>query len=303
MDQKHIEKQALVVGIVVNIIMVIAGFIVFFMTGLKAMFLDAAFTVISVVSGGVAALLSAKTVRTTKRFPNGMYALEPIYAICKAIFTLALLAFSFLDVLQEAIDYFFFHTGEPNEFGPVVFYQIGSVTLCLLLVWYYRRRNRSIGNVSTMLKAEANGTWVDGMISLGIGVIAVIVWMLPANSPLDFLRYTGDFFITTIIVAVTIKEPCVVLRDAFVELIGGVHDDEETEAFVAATVERHLPANTTFYKVHVFKTGMNFDVQVFLHGKSDDSSVSVADLVASREAMEKALHERLHLVNVDFVFE
>lgn len=301
MDQKKIERKALVIGIVVNIVMVIAGFIVFFMTGLKAMFLDAAFTVISVVSCGVAALLSAKTVRTTERFPNGMFALEPIYAICKAIFTLSLLAFSFLDVLQIAIDYFFFHTGEPAEFGPVVFYQIGSVTVCLLLVWYYRRMNRRIGNVSTMLRAEANGTFIDGMISLGIGIVAVVVWLLPANSPLDFLRYTGDFFITTAIVILTVKEPVIVLKDAFVELVGGVHSDEELEGFVEETVGRYLPGGLKYVKSQIFKTGMNFDVQVFLAGAGE--TISVDALVKSREEMEKALKGKMHLVNVDFVFE
>ena len=39
MKQKKIEQQALMVGIVVNIVMVVAGFFVFFLTGLKAMFL------------------------------------------------------------------------------------------------------------------------------------------------------------------------------------------------------------------------------------------------------------------------
>ena len=51
---------------------------------------------ISVISGGVAAYLSKKTVRVSDRFPNGMFALEPIYAICKSIFTICLLLFSFL---------------------------------------------------------------------------------------------------------------------------------------------------------------------------------------------------------------
>jgi len=82
--QKTIERKALIVGIVINILQVLAGMAVFFMTGLKAMFLDFSFTAISVLSGLVAAYLSSRTVRTTERFPNGMFALEPIYAIAAA---------------------------------------------------------------------------------------------------------------------------------------------------------------------------------------------------------------------------
>lgn len=92
--QKTIERKALIVGIVINILQVLAGMAVFFMTGLKAMFLDFSFTAISVLSGLVAAYLSSRTVRTTERFPNGMFVLEPIYAICKAMLTMSLLLFS-----------------------------------------------------------------------------------------------------------------------------------------------------------------------------------------------------------------
>ena len=78
--QKLLERKALIVGIVINVLQVLAGMAVFFMTGLKAMFLDFSFTAISVLSGMVAVYLSSRTVRTTERFPNGMLALEPIYA-------------------------------------------------------------------------------------------------------------------------------------------------------------------------------------------------------------------------------
>ena len=104
--QKTIERKALIVGIVINILQVLAGMAVFFMTGLKAMFLDFSFTAISVLSGLVAAYLSSRTVRTTERFPNGMFALEPIYAICKAMLTMSLLLFSLVDVTRVAYDYF-----------------------------------------------------------------------------------------------------------------------------------------------------------------------------------------------------
>ena len=68
--QKTIERKALIVGIVINILQVLAGMAVFFMTGLKAMFLDFSFTAISVLSGMVAVYLSSRTVRTTERFPQ-----------------------------------------------------------------------------------------------------------------------------------------------------------------------------------------------------------------------------------------
>lgn len=301
MQHKQIERKALGVGIIINILMVVAGAIVFFMTGLKAMFLDTTFTVISVVSGLVATYLSSRTVRTTERFPNGMFALEPIYAICKAIFTLSLLVFSFLDVAQVAWDYFVLGVGERASFGPVVIYQILTVATCFGLLMYYRRQNARIGDSSMMLRAEAQSTLVDGMISFGIGLAAVVLVLLPAGGPLDFLHYTGDFFITTVIVILAVKEPVEVLRDAFVELVGGVHDDDETNTFVEQAVQRHLPANTEYEKTMIFKTGMNYTVDVYLAGTGE--SIDVADLVECKRSLERELKHRLHIVDVDLVFD
>ena len=301
MQHKQIERKALGVGIIINILMVVAGAIVFFMTGLKAMFLDTTFTVISVVSGLVATYLSSRTVRTTERFPNGMFALEPIYAICKAIFTLSLLVFSFLDVAQVAWDYFVLGVGERASFGPVVIYQILTVATCFGLLMYYRRQNARIGDSSMMLRAEAQSTLVDGMISFGIGLAAVVLVLLPAGGPLDFLHYTGDFFITTVIVILAVKEPVEVLRDAFVELVGGVHDDEETNTFVEQAAQRHLPANTEYEKTMIFKTGMNYTVDVYLAGTGE--SIDVADLVECKRSLERELKHRLHIVDVDLVFD
>lgn len=301
MQHKQIERKALGVGIIINILMVVAGAIVFFMTGLKAMFLDTTFTVISVVSGVVATYLSSRTVRTTERFPNGMFALEPIYAICKAIFTLSLLVFSFLDVAQVAWDYFVLGVGERASFGPVVIYQILTVATCFGLLMYYRRQNARIGDSSMMLRAEAQSTLVDGMISFGIGLAAVVLVLLPAGGPLDFLHYTGDFFITTVIVILAVKEPVEVLRDAFVELVGGVHEDEDTNAFVEQAAQRHLPANTEYEKTMIFKTGMNYTVDVYLAGTGE--SIDVADLVECKRSLERELKHRLHIVDVDLVFD
>jgi len=301
MQHKRIEYKALIVGIVVNVLMVIAGMVVFFISGLKAMFLDAAFTAISVLSGLVAATLSSRTVRTTERFPNGLFALEPIYAIGKAMVTMSLLIFTLIDVTQVAYDYFVFGYGFPISMGPVVIYEIATVASCAVLYVYYTRQNELINYSSTMLTAESKSTFIDGMMSLGIGVVAIVLVLLPQGTPLDFLHYTGDFFITLAIVVFTIREPIAVLRDAFVELVGGVHDNNDTNAFVEDRVQSYLPEGTELDKVLVFKMGMSYSVEVYLTGVGP--TIYVNDMVYCKKALEEDLASKLHLVDVDFVFD
>lgn len=152
-----------------------------------------------------------------------------------------------------------------------------------------------------MLTAECKSTLVDGSMSFGIGVVAIFLMLLPAGGPLDFLHYTGDFFIIVALVALTIKEPLSVLKEAFVELVGGVHDDDETNAYVEAAAQRHLPANTDYEQTLIFKTGMNYTVDVYLSGIGE--TIDVADLIECKRSLEKELTKRLHIVDVDFVFD
>lgn len=300
-QHKRVERSALIVGIGANAVMGLAGVAVFLATGIEAIFLDAAITLIALVSGVVAIWISKRSVRTTERFPNGLFALEPVYAIGKAILTIALLAFSLISVSQSALDYVRYGIGEKMTLGPVVYYEIAMVAIGLGLFAYYRRENARIGGSSTLLVAESKATFVDAVISGGIGAVAVLLLFVPDGSPLAFLHYTGDFFITFAIVALTIKEPIGVLRDALVELVGGVHNDDQINAMVEAEAQRHLPEGTDYEQTLIFKTGMNYTVDVYLSGT--DTTIDVADLVECKRKLERELTKRLHIVDVDFVFD
>ena len=300
-QHKRVERSALIVGIGANAVMGLAGVAVFLATGIEAIFLDAAITLIALVSGVVAIWISKRSVRTTERFPNGLFALEPVYAIGKAILTIALLAFSLISVSQSALDYVRYGIGEKMTLGPVVYYEIAMVAIGLGLFAYYRRENARIGGSSTLLVAESKATLVDAVISGGIGAVAVLLLFVPDGSPLAFLHYTGDFFITTLLVAVSAKEPIGVLRDSFVELVGGAVTDGPTTAHAADLAAAHLPNGTALDAVQVYKTGMSYNVEVYLACR--DEFISAAELVGRKRSLERALAERFHIVDVDFVFD
>ena len=68
-----------------------------------------------------------------------------------------------------------------------------------------------------------------------------------------------------------------------------------------SAAQRHLPQNTDYEQVLVFKTGMNYTVDVYLSGIGQ--SIDVEDLVECKRDLEKELTKRLHIVDVDFVFD
>ncbi len=300
MDQKKIEQSALTVGIVVNLLMGGAGLWVYLSTGIKALFLDATFTLIAVLSGISAVWISRESKTTSNTFPNGLFILEPLYAILKSLLTLGLSFYTAAVTAQKAIAYFRFGTGEKMALGPVIPYEITMVILCIGLSVYYRFQNKRIGHISTMLVSETQSTLIDGLISGGIGIGALLISLIDESNPLYFLHYTGDFFITSFLMLISLKEPLKVLKESFIELANGVVTNEKIKNSVEQIIRKHLPADIGLKKYVIHKTGMSFRIAVSLEIRTD--TVSMTELIEKINCIEKELSRHYEFVTVNFLF-
>ena len=215
MAQKKIEGRALAVSAFADFIMAASGFFVFYITGIQALCLDGFFSLIAAVSCIAAMVISKVSGKRTKHYPGGMYFLEPLYAIFKSLLTLYLLIASVQSTAATAYVYFTRGIGTPMNTAPVVPYAIAMVALCFSLGFFNHHQNKIINYASTILTAESKSNFVDGILSLGVGIAVIPLHFIPINSNLGFLHYTGDFFITVILVLCSIKEPVEVLLSSF----------------------------------------------------------------------------------------
>jgi predicted Co/Zn/Cd cation transporter (cation efflux family) len=94
MPQKEIERKSLIVSSIVNSVIASAGIWAFFATHIQALFLDSFFSVIGLISSSLAVVISRASKKKTTFYPDGIYFLEPLYAILKSLLTLAMLIFS-----------------------------------------------------------------------------------------------------------------------------------------------------------------------------------------------------------------
>lgn len=254
MTQKQIENRALVVTVFVNAIIAVAGVGMYFITGLKIMFLDGFFSLIAWVSVLTAMLISKLSRKKTKYYPQGLFFLEPLYAVFKSLLLIGMMVYAVVSSSRVAFDYFIHHQGQVMETAPVPAYAAAMTVLCLGLSFFNRRQYKKTNCTSTMLRAEAQTNLIDGLQSAGIGVAVLILRLIPLESPWGFLHYTGDFFIASILVATSIKDPVVILFDSFRELTGGITMDKQIcDAVVLATGLQP----TDFM---VYKTGMRLKV-------------------------------------------
>ncbi len=300
MSRKKIEYRALIVGIAANILMGAAGFCVYLITRIEALFLDSVFTLVAVLSGVVAAAISKQSKYKSETFPYGLFILEPMYVIFKSLLMLFLMTFTTISVSKKALTYFMSGAGEKMLLGPVIPYEIVMVTLCSALFFFYRSQNKRIGNVSILLGVEAKTTLVDGIMSGGIGIAALAISFIGENSPHLFLMYTGDFFITFILVLFSIKEPIMILKEAFIELANGVITKGNVKSQIEAVIQENLPENTVLRKCLIHKIGMSLRVTVHLDNKTD--TISKNELLEKIASIKKELSCIYDNINISFVF-
>lgn len=264
--QKKVEQQSMVVSAIVNLIMAFSGFYVFAITNIQALFLDGAFSLIGFVSAIAATIISKVSKKTTKSYPKGLYFLEPLYAIFKSSLTLYLLVISVVSTAQSAYVYFSTGVGEPLKYGPILPYSIAMTVLCFGLSFFNRSQNKRIHNTSTIITAESKSNMVDGILSLGLG-ISLILFSYIAGEPggessLDFLNYTGDFFVTTVLVLLSLKAPIQVFIQGFKELSGAKCSDKDIMNQIVKSFKRNMGENFPDLSYQIFKTGMRIRVQI-----------------------------------------
>lgn len=144
---------------------------------------------------------------------------------------------------------------------------------------------------STILSAESKTCYVDGLQSLGIGIAALAIYFIDIDGKLGFLHYTGDFFITIILVFCSIKEPLCVLKTGFLELTGGTTDDQELESTVKQAIVKHCGSTFLIQQVRVIKTGVY--ITVYLYTKTNGA-------VAIRESLQKELNAKYDHIRLVF---
>ncbi len=288
MKQKQIENRALIITIVMNSVIAAAGIWMYVLTGLQIMFLDGFFSLIALISSVAAVVISRISINRTERYPGGLYFLEPLYALFKASLMIALMISAVYESFLVAYEYFAYGRGEIMDTDALPAYTLFVTALCLGLGFYNRAEYKRTNKTSTILRAESQTNFIDGLQSAGIGVAIVLLRFIPKESALDFLHYTGDFFIALILVIGALKEPIFLFFDAFRELTGGVVCDAR---IIGAVADATGLEESRFV---VYKMGMRIRVRVCLSSAYELEGID-------KDKMRNSLSEVYENSEIEFV--
>lgn len=300
MNQKQIERKSLMVTSIMNFIITGLGLWVFTLTNIQALFLDFFFSLIALISTILAVVISKVSKKRTISYPDGIYYLEPLYALLKSLLTLSLLVVSVVGTSISAYEYFAYGKGSPMNIGPILPFTIAMVILCFGLGFFNQTQNKKINNISTILRAETKINFIDGFQSLGIGIAIIFLSMTDINASFGFLHYTGDFFITLVLVLISLKEPIKVLISSFKELSGGTTDDKEVKCYVNKVLSINFAGVKDKFRSDVFKVGMHIKVRISLLNEVNQDTLY--ELIKARQKTIEELRKTYDSFEVHLVF-
>ncbi len=301
--ESKVERKALLYGFFINVFMGIAGWYMFLQTDIDALFLDGNFSLISALGCVAAILISKYSEKKTKRFPNGMHFLEPLYATLKGLLSLTLIVIAGFSAIVKLYNFLFLDKGSILEMGGILYYSLLMTFLCFLLAGVFGRYNKKINDRSTILGVESKASFVDGIISLGLGVAILLITLLPKEGNTLFVYYIGDALITLILIIFTIRTPIEAFKESFTEVMYGTIRKGEVKSYIENLIkgENDNFVNLIIDKINIHKVGKKLDVLINLAVKDQESKV--VDILHFRRKLLEKLQEKYKNVNLNIVLE
>lgn len=262
---KSIEVKALKAGIWFNAFMAICGYVGYYFADSYALAFDGNFSLVSAISCYVAMRIAKRKDESNSEYPYGYYSYENVYALLQGIL---LIGITFYAILTGVTNIFHFAKGETIEtlkMAPLLIYTIAMLFFCAGVWFYYKRQLERSGGQSPVLKAETVAAFMDTFITLGTGVMLILVSLIPKTHSLNFLSYIGDSIIVILISFFIIREPIRIVSHSFFSLVGRTVSNKKMKKRVRGIILDVAKKEYQLQEIYLFHIGSSFQVVVHVH--------------------------------------
>ena len=295
-----IETRALRVGIVINLIMAFAGWVAFYLSNSEALLLDGTFSFINAISTCAAIVIVKRKSERSERFPFGLFAFEAVYVLLKGILLFGVILIAVVSNVVKIIGYFSGATLSRLSMGPITVYTVMMIILCFGLATFYYRQNKIIGHKSQILKADVTTAKTDGLLSLSVGLVLVMIVFIPEKSVFGFLHFIGDAILVVILCLLMIRKPLSIVKSAFFEIIGETLSNGKKKQFIHTIITEYVPSNFSIENSIVMKTGSSYFVVVYLTQKQG-VDINIENIRDYRSVVHRELISQLQELNLEVI--
>ena len=192
MSKQNYEFRALIIGVIINLISAIVGFIFFYLTTSMSILLDGLISAILCGSTIVSIFVSNYVNKNdSKKYPFGRYAIENVFLLFRAIMMLGTIIFTILDGALTILD--FINNQTIDNFNAsnwqLIVYGLSMCGLCLLITLVYSILNKKSQVKSEIIRIEIKASLYDGLVTL----VAISSLLLFSNIEfLSGIKEIGD---------------------------------------------------------------------------------------------------------------
>ena len=291
-NYKQIEMQTLKVGIWINVLMGICGWVGYVFASSYALALDGSLCVISAVSFIIALYITRDRDVKSDEYPFGIYSIENVYALLQGILLIAITVYAIFQGAENILHFVRANRteAEPLKLIPLLIYTIAMVFACAGVWLYYRRQSNKTGGESPILKSETVAAYMDTFVTVGTGIALILMALIPADSSLSFLNYIGDSIIVIIISLFLLPPPIRVVTHSFFSLIGRTTQNKSLKRRTEAVIKSHLDSSFSLRKLLIFHIGSSYEVDVTI-SPIQDSEMNIFRFRETRNSLEKELQK------------
>lgn len=265
MNNNSPERRALVAGAIINSLMAISGWIAFYFSNSQAVLLDGNFSFIAFLITLVAIRISAIKANRTDIFPFGQFVYEALFGISKGIMIIGVLIMAFTANISRVFHYINGVPANALNTGVILIYTVFMVFLCASLALYCAHQNKKINNSSTILRAEYSGAIVDGFMSFATGIALYGIGYVNIEGTFGFLHFIGDALLVILLVLLLGKTPFILVRDSFIELVGGTLQNETEKDNIESILNTYLNHTDLLKDSYISKTGSSYLVVAYIN--------------------------------------
>jgi predicted Co/Zn/Cd cation transporter (cation efflux family) len=256
------ESKALIISAVGAGVLALWGGIMATISESSAILLDASFNLLSAaVSFASLRIYQLTQSGSSRHYPIGFFAFEPLIVVIKGITILILIAFavgSNIPILLAG--------GREPAIALMALYVFPAVAICLFLYWVchvgYKQSN------SDMLKAEKNAWFINGVISGAIGVALLLVLLLQGTA-VGFLDRYIDQILVVLFSLAFIGDPIKLIKNGMRELTLAMPPIEHTKPFFRGLRGLAQEYEIEIVDIFIAKLGRKTWVSVYVDPKRE----------------------------------
>jgi divalent metal cation (Fe/Co/Zn/Cd) transporter len=294
----NVRSGSMRLALAIHLLMALSGAVGCWLWNAQALALDGVVSGLNALASLAAQRLSEAIARPrTSSYPFGYGGLETLYAGCRSLLLLGILAFAAISSTARILDHLQGAALPAPRFGAITVYGIVMTLLCVLVATAHHREWIRSGRRDPLLAVERRAALVDAATSAGVALAFALTPLLRLT-PLAGLVPVSDAVIVLALCVLLVGPPLRTFRNALRELSGATATAPLRRRLTETFAEELRSHGLTLVDAALFTSGRTLLGLVYVDSEAPLRAAQVDHL---RESLETACRFRFPDVTLELV--